>query len=394
MYDNAVDQIKGLKEARNNIELPFHLAKVTSLSSGRAYVQFYGDSSPSSKLYPYLEGYKPSVNDDVLMLRQGSTYIIAGKISKDNITDNYYLLKSEADDTFLTEAAADERYQPKGDTKVKRIYSDDGDTAATLGFYKDGNNKYYLGGWQDMSQGTKLNLGRADSTGNRFGIGCFDQLGGAGQNYAIQTLHVRDVSLYGNITPSGNKTLDLGSSSAKMKNIYAGNSYSEEAHIDKVVFGASTKALTWDNTNSRLNLPTGVTFSIGSGTSNQLNNVYAKQFYQNGTAISTSDKRKKKSIKDIAKKYVEFFRKLRPRTFLFKDGESGRTHAGFIAQEVEEAATECGIDSKELAFLCIDKDGSYGLRYEELIAIQTKVIQDLLERVEALEDKVNGGGAK
>ena len=387
MYTNAVDQVRGMRQP---IELPFRLAKVTSLSDGRAYVQFYGESSASTKLYPYIEGYKPTVGDDVLLVVQGETFIIMGKLSKDNITDNYFLLKSAEDALYLTEAAADERYQPKSDTKVKRIYSDDGDTAATLGFYKDGNNKYYLGGWQDMSQGTKLNFGRADSTGNRFGIGCFDQLGGAGQNYAIQTLNVRDVNLYGNITPSGNKTLDLGTSSAKMKNIYAGNSYSEEAHIDKVVFGTSTKALTWDNSNSRLNLPTGVTFSIGSGTSNQLNNVYAKQFYQNGTAISTSDKRKKKSIKNLAKQYVEFFKNLRPRTFKFKDGESDRIHTGFIAQEVEEAAGAVGIDNKDLAFLCIDKDGSYGLRYEELIAVQTAVIQDLLKRVEALEIKVNG----
>jgi len=326
MYDNAVDQIKGLKMAKDAVELPFHLAKVTSLSSGRAYVQFYGDSSPSSKLYPYLEGYKPTVNDDVLMLRQGSTYIIAGKISKDNITNNYYLSKSAADATYLTEAAADEKYEPIGGGGYK---------------HKIQNNNHWFGFADTTGKVLKgdeaLDLGLASQ---RFNAGYFTTLGGAGDGYAIQTLNVKNTTMYGSVTVSSSNSFNIG---------------------------ASNK---------------------------QFNNVYAKQFYQNGTAISTSDKRKKKSIKDIAKKYVDFFRKLRPRTFLFKDGESGRTHTGFIAQEVEEAAIECGIGSKDLAFVCIDADGSYGLRYEELIAIQTKVIQDLLDRVEALENIVNEGRAK
>ena len=83
IYDNAVDQAKGM---RQQPVLPFRLAKVSSLSNGRAYVQFYGESSASTKLYPYLEGYKPTVGDDVLMIQQGSTFIIAGKVSKDDIT--------------------------------------------------------------------------------------------------------------------------------------------------------------------------------------------------------------------------------------------------------------------------------------------------------------------
>lgn len=334
IYDNAVDQAKGM---RQQPVLPFRLAKVTSIDNGRAYVQFYGESSASTKLYPYIAGYKPTVGDDVLMIQQGSTFIIAGKVSKDNIVDNYYLLKSAADALYLTEAAADAKYQPKGDTKVKRIYSDDGDNAATWGFYKDNNNKYYVGGWQDMSQGIKLNLGRPDGTGQRLGIGIFDQLGAASSGGSIQILNVKDTNVYGNIVPATTNSSNIGSSSSK-----------------------------------------------------QFNNVYAKQFYQNGTAISTSDKRKKKSIKDLAKQYIEFFKNLRPRTFKFKDGESNRTHTGFIAQEVEEAAGAAGIDNKDLAFICIDKDGSYGLRYEELIAVQTAVIQDLLKRVEVLEIKVNG----
>ena len=327
MYDNAVDQIKGLKAAKDAVELPFHLAKVTSLSNGRAYVQFYGDSSPSSKLYPYIEGYKPTVNDDVLMLRQGSTYIIAGKISKDNITGNYYLMKSVADSTYLTQAQADERYAPIDIPKPRVITPQEG---IYFGFPSSSTTSYVIG--YSSNQGAHLDLGRNDPNA-RFGYGYFDGLGGDSSQKAIQALNVKDSNVYGNILPASNNSSNIGSSSSK-----------------------------------------------------QFNNVYAKQFYQNGTAISTSDKRKKKTIKDITKKYIDFFRKLRPRTFVFRNGESGRTHCGFIAQEVEEAAHEAGIENKDLAFLCIDNEGNYGLRYEELIALQTQIIQDLLVRVEKLEE--------
>ena len=129
--------------------------------------------------------------------------------------------------------------------------------------------------------------------------------------------------------------------------------------------------------------------SFDLGSSNyQFRNVYANQFYQNGTAISTSDRRKKTGIREIGRKYIEFFKKLKPRLFRFKDGESGRLHSGFVAQEVEEAAVETGIPNKDLAFLCIDENGDYGLRYEELIAVQTKIIQELLEKVDNLEKRV------
>lgn len=357
MYNNAVDQVRGM---RQTIESPFRLAKVTSLSSGRAYVQFYGEGSPSTKLYPYIEGYKPTVGDNVLMIVQGETFIIIGKVSKDNIADNYFLLKSAADALYLTEAAADAKYEPKGGggdypTQLRNskywfgfasandgeilsyalsgsgspVRASLGNTANPFTLYSDGI---------DLRSGNIIpyqqEVSDIGSSSKRMRAGYFKQLGDASISYSIQTLNFRDATAYGNLLP--------------------------------------------DQTNSR---------NIGQS-GKQFNNVYAKQFYQNGTAISTSDKRKKTGIKGIAKKYVEFFKKLRPVLFRFKDGESGRTHAGFIAQEVEEAAHEAGIENKELAFLCIDEDGTYGLRYEELIAIQTQIIQDLMVRVEKLEGSI------
>lgn len=333
MYNSAVDLAKGTKDS---VEVVFNLATVKSVSGdGRSNVQFYGDSAVSGKTYPYIEGYKPTVGDDVLMIKQGSTYIIAGKISKSAIGNSYYISKAALDAAaYLTQAVADTLYMPIG-------------TSLTTDKLTQGSNTL--------------------------------------------TLNSSKV-----LVPNGNGTFGLGSSSYKFKEGYI-NTVNATNVMASGLKGNwaydptlnNSEYLTW-NTSATILPKNTNTVNLGQS-GKQLNNVYAKQFYQNGTAISTSDKRKKKTIKDIAKKYIDFFNKLRPVSFLFKDGESGRTHTGFIAQEVEEAAGEAGIDNKDLAFLCIDEDGNYGLRYEELIAIQTKVIQDLITRVEALENIIKEG---
>lgn len=328
IYENAVEQVR---EMRGELPTYLRLAKVSSLSSGRAYVQFYGETTPSTKLYPYVEGYKPKVGDTVLLNVQGETYVIIGKVSKDSITDNYYLTKSDVDGVYLTQAEADTLYDPLGAAaEYKRQLRNSGHW---FGF--NGEDNIIRFGTLGSGSPDPIQFGMPAPYG-RVTQGFFIDLGNDSNNYSVDNLYVKDIKVFdGNIIPANNNKCNIGTSSSK-----------------------------------------------------QFNNVYAKQFYQNGTAISTSDKRKKTGIKGIAKKYVEFFKKLRPVLFRFKDGESGRTHAGFIAQEVEEAAHEAGIENKELAFLCIDEDGTYGLRYEELIAIQTQIIQDLMVRVEKLEGSI------
>lgn len=489
IYNSAVEQIKGARASESEMLLPvFRLATVTSLSSGRAYIQFYGETTASTKLYPYLEGYKPTVGDKVLVLQQGSTFIIAGKISKDNVADNYYLIKSVADNTYLTQAVADQRYAPIGGGATSEI--------------KNSNYSFGFSGTSANivpSESGSVNLG---TTSKKLGTGYFDTLGGNSSSNAIQTAYIKNLNLYGDFTgdwiPSSNNTYSIGNSTYKLKKLFVydialyGNfvfnswrpsaDYSPRIDASAGTTGATftpSGTVNWGTSSSKFSTgyfktlyadSLGTDSSNGStpnayikalkmygdisaGSSNSLNigstssyfaslyskyvymdrlymnvagsshphlafsggqtypqitpssnksfdfgsssymfrNVYANQFYQNGTAISTSDRRKKTGIKGIGQKYIEFFRKLKPRLFRFKDGESGRLHSGFIAQEVEEAAAESGIPTKDLAFLCIDENGDYGLRYEELIAIQTQVIQDLLKRVEDLEEKVKGG---
>ena len=108
---------------------------------------------------------------------------------------------------------------------------------------------------------------------------------------------------------------------------------------------------------------------------------------------TTSDRRKKNSIEhDVAERYGTLYRALRPCRFKYNNGTSDRFHTGFIAQEVEQAITDSGLDTKDLAALVQGEDGMYAIRYAELIALNTAMIQRLMERMDALEATKTEGG--
>ena len=145
------------------------------------------------------------------------------------------------------------------------------------------------------------------------------------------------------------------------------------------------------------------TVRLGSG------NARWKQLYAATTTISTSDRNLKKNIKPLSNKYIELFKLLQPVSFAFKDGDSGRTHIGFISQDVEDALDKVGLTALDFSGFCkdikttcqrdenkneeeipvLDEDGNpqyiYSLRYEEFIALNTCMIQELEKRVSKLE---------
>ena len=145
------------------------------------------------------------------------------------------------------------------------------------------------------------------------------------------------------------------------------------------------------------------------------------QIYSSVASIKTSDRNQKKNIEALDGKFTDLFRKLQPVSFQFTDGTSGRTHTGFIAQDVEEAMSEVGFTEQEFAGFCrdpktepvvktelvdifnpetgkieqvencytedqpVEGEYVYGLRYEEFIALNTAMIQNLMNRVDQLE---------
>ena len=134
--------------------------------------------------------------------------------------------------------------------------------------------------------------------------------------------------------------------------------------------------------------------------------------YAATATISTSDRNMKKNIHKLTDIHKKLFMKLIPVSYLFKDGESGRTHIGFIAQDVEDAMRELNMSPLDFAGFCkdvkmkerltVNADGDkiieeipilddggneeyiYSLRYEEFIALNTAMIQDLYKEINKL----------
>ncbi len=144
-----------------------------------------------------------------------------------------------------------------------------------------------------------------------------------------------------------------------------------------------------------------------------------KQIYSNNAVISTSDRNQKKDIKNLDDKWINFFMLLQPKSYIFKYGESGRTHVGFISQDVEIALEQCGLTAFDFAGFCkdqmtehkaegivhnanaetckehkmFDEDGNpvyiYSLRYEEFIALNTMMIQKLYTKNIDFEERLS-----
>jgi len=79
MYDNPGQQLDELQQLFAG-DKAYRMAVVSSISSGRPYIRFYGENAASQKPYKYLQSYTPTVGDKVLVARVSKTYVILGKV--------------------------------------------------------------------------------------------------------------------------------------------------------------------------------------------------------------------------------------------------------------------------------------------------------------------------
>ena len=133
---------------------------------------------------------------------------------------------------------------------------------------------------------------------------------------------------------------------------------------------------------------------------------------------TSSDRKIKKDIISLDDKHETLFNDLKPVSYKLRNGSSGRTHLGFIAQDVEKSMEKAGLDSMDFAGFCKAKDmhprmerrhhngrwremevnddvwdgesWNYFLRYEEFISLNTHMIQKLQQRVKELENRLGG----
>ena len=118
-------------------------------------------------------------------------------------------------------------------------------------------------------------------------------------------------------------------------------------------------------------------------------NKWRNTYCSNGVWTG-SDRNNKKDISYNIDDYLNVFDRLQPASYKFKDGQSGRTHVGFIAQDVEQAILDSGMTTTDYACISISpkaegEGNDYSLRYEEFIALVVLKIKKLEQRIAALE---------
>ena len=131
------------------------------------------------------------------------------------------------------------------------------------------------------------------------------------------------------------------------------------------------------------------------------------QIYSSSSSISTSDRKEKKDIVPLDETAKDFIMALNPVSYKMINGETGRTHYGMIAQDVEEELEDLGMTAMDFAGFCkdqkeqpyIDSNGDrksmpvqgeyvYGLRYEEFIAPMIKTIQMQQQEIDELKSEL------
>lgn len=137
-------------------------------------------------------------------------------------------------------------------------------------------------------------------------------------------------------------------------------------------------------------------FLYGGNTTVKLNDngmSVDNDLWVDGTKIASSDREVKNTITYDLDGFTDLFRTLKPCRFKYNNGKSNRFHTGFIAQEVEQEIADSGFADTDLAVVVqenhgTEEAGKYGLRYSELIALNTAMIQKLMTENENLKAEI------
>ena len=138
-----------------------------------------------------------------------------------------------------------------------------------------------------------------------------------------------------------------------------------------------------------------------------------RNIYANNGTIQTSDRTKKTNINSLeAQKVQAFINGLNPVSYKMLDGTSGRTHYGFIAQDIEELMNTLNMDSLDFAGFIkspkkniryedengnklkkpveeiVDGEYDYALRYDEFIAPLIAVVQEQQKTIENQQKEI------
>lgn len=122
---------------------------------------------------------------------------------------------------------------------------------------------------------------------------------------------------------------------------------------------------------------------------NATNEIYCVQSgcYSTSEMKVSSDQRLKNTISYDLSKEEAMFVTLKPCSFAYNRDESGKRRWGFIAQDMVDSVKAADMDVDSLDVVTKDDKGMYAIAYGEMVALNTHMIQRLMERVSALEAK-------
>lgn len=212
---------------------------------------------------------------------------------------------------------------------------------------------------------------------------------------------VGNVKITGNVLFDADNQRNVGSSGQALNSLYCHSAYFKSIQVHSATAGNIGTLANPFNTIYLLNAdignlvsniksmnitPTATnTYTIGSSSSTQYNAIYGNTIYGNGVVL-TSDINKKKDIQAI-EDALSIIMRFESKSFKFKDGTSNRTHTGFIAQQIKEVIPD------DWALYCDNKLGDIGLKYTEVIPLNTRAIQQLNERLSKVESRKLVGGS-
>lgn len=317
--------------------------------------------------------------------RNDSTLLVTNNILVNNTSSTASLIVNTSGNGF-------KGYSPYVANAARRYIATSGAFAANItinglgNFYNDAveaptvvTNIAGSGGGQDLQSVTAIGAVTTINTQfNGVNIGTFSatpSITTIGTTIGIGN-STNAVALTGNAwSGSGNNTNDLGAVSKLWNNVYA----------TKYNIGAGTANITAAGNNIVLN---GVAAAVPAvGFSPSLDNSYQlgapslrwTTVYAVTGTINTSDANQKQQIEELSQSELQAANRIRKLVKKFKfnsavaeKGSNARFHIGVIAQEVQQAFEQEGLNPNNYGIFCSDvlEDGTVqlGIRYDELLA--------------------------
>lgn len=210
------------------------------------------------------------------------------------------------------------------------------------------------------------------------------------------------------ITSSGVRVINWGSSDSGMW--VAFGAQRSDASYNKI--GGSTQQFSTAHTPASTYLRGRTLYlqAFGNNTGSGYNGTilgYATRFkfYNKGTSNpyiskswSTKSDERLKNLELLDDRYYDFFIKLQPYAYTWKNNENGAKNIGYSAQQVKQALLDSNLTLNDFAGLSIDYDNEEGkeygiedfhtLNYEEFGPIYAAVLQRALKKIDELEERI------